>query len=206
MKSMYIGSGDVAALLAGLQTKTHQKLLKRFVSNEKPYYNAKASPIDALRTGAIIEDRYGLLLPDDYYPQYKAVCEIQDVLTCSLDFAKLEKGNIVDFQELKSCSFNDFLEFENYRNDSKKGIDYIKKRYKSNYNQIQEQLLCTGLDSAELVFVAVYTYEDEVNYNRDIKENEIIKFRIKKDQDVIVKIIDRSNIFQTIKDAYNVRN
>lgn len=202
MKSMYIGSGDVLALLAGLQTKAHQKLLRRFVSNEKPYYNAKASPIDALRTGAIIEDRYGLILPDNYYPQFKVICEIQDVLTCSLDFAKLEKGNIVDFQELKSCSFNDFLEFENYRTNLDKGIEYIKKRYKSNYNQVQEQLLCTSLDSAELVFVAVYTYEDEINYNREIKENEIIKFRIKRDEQVISKIIERSNIFQIIKDAY----
>jgi len=202
MKSMYIGSGDVTALLSGLQTKGHHKLLSRFVSDQKPYYNAKASPIDALRTGAIIEERYGLILPDDYYPQVKAICKNQDVLKCSLDFAKMSKGKIVDFQELKSCSFNDFLSFEKFREDHSGGVNYIKKKYKNNYNQVQEQLLCTGLYSAEIVFVVVYTYDDEVNYNRDIKENEVIKFRIERDETVISKLLDRSNIFQQIKNTY----
>ena len=144
MKSNYIGSGDIVNLLAGLQTKSHQKLLKRFVSDETPNYNAKASPIDALRTGAIIEERYGLILPDDYYPQVKATCKEMDVFKCSLDFAQMKAGKIVDFEEVKSCSFTDFLNFEDFRNDEEKGIEYIKKKYKANYNQVQQQLLCTG--------------------------------------------------------------
>jgi len=202
MKTMYIGSADVLALLSGLQTKTHHKLLKRFVSDKKPYYNAKASPIDALRTGAIIEERYGLITPDDFYPQFVKVYEKMDVLKCSLDFAQIEGGKVINFEELKSCSFNDFLEFEKFRDDPNAGIDYIRKRYKANYNQVQEQLLCTELDSAYIVFVAVYTYDDEINYHRDIKPNEIIKFKIKRDEEVISKIINRAEIFQTIKNIY----
>ena len=102
MISMYIGSGDVAALLAGMDTQTHQKLLQRFVSGEKPYYNAKASPIDALRTGAILEDRYLLTLPDNFFAQYVVVSKEMDVFKSSLDFAKIENGEVVDFDELKS--------------------------------------------------------------------------------------------------------
>ena len=203
MISMYIGSGDTTQLLSGVHTKGHHKLLRRFVSGVKPYYNAKASPIDALRTGAIIEERYELILSDNYYPQVKAICEQQNVLTCSIDFAKIEKGKVVDFQELKSCSFNDFLEFEKFRNNPEKGVEYIKKKYKNNYRQLQEQLLCTGLESAEIVFVVVYTYDDEINYNRDIKENEIIKFRIQRDETVIKMLLDKSNIFQQIKNTYH---
>lgn len=202
MKSMYIGSGDTASLLAGLSTKSHHKLLRRFVSDQKPYYNAKASPIDALRTGSIIEERYGLILPDDYYPQVKAKCDNPNVLTCSLDFAKMEAGKITNFEEVKSCSFTDFLKFEDFRNDETAGIEFIKKRYKANYNQVQHQLLCTGLDSAFIVFVVVYTYDDEVNYNRDIKDNEVIKFEIKRDSKVIELIRERAKIFQSIKDVY----
>jgi len=202
MKTMYIGSGDVAALLAGLHTKTHHNLLKRFVSDRKPHYNAKASPIDALRTGAIIEDRYGLILPNDFYPQVVKVYDKMDVLKCSLDFAQMANGKIINFEELKSCSFNDFLAFEKFRNDSLGGVEYIKKRYKANYNQVQEQLLCTGLDSAFIVFVAVYTYDDDVNYTRNIKANEVIKFSIKRDETVMSKIIERAEIFQQIKNNY----
>ena len=69
MKSMYIGSGDVHALLMGRNTDGHQKLLRRFVSGEKPRYNAKASPIDALRTGAILEERYFITLGENFYSQ-----------------------------------------------------------------------------------------------------------------------------------------
>lgn len=79
MNTMYIGSGDTTALLAGLNTETHYKLLRRFVSGVKPYYNARASPIDALRTGAILEERYLLTLPDNYYAQYLARCEELDL-------------------------------------------------------------------------------------------------------------------------------
>ena len=197
MKTMYIGSGDVSALLAGKSTLAHAKLLQQFVSNTYPNYNSKASPIDALRTGAILEDRYMCYLGDDYYPQYKCTCKEMDVLTCSIDFAKLDKGKIIDFEELKTCNFNDFLELQ------KQDIEYIKKNYKNNYNQVQHQLLCTGLEYAHLVFVVVYSYDDEINETRDIKDNEIIKFKINRDDEVINKIKERAKIFQTIKDYYN---
>lgn len=193
---MYIGSGDTTSLLAGLNTKSHAKLLQRFVSDIIPYYNAKNSPIDALRTGAILEDRYFLILPDEYYAQYKSVCEELDVLKSSIDFALLDKGEIVDFEETKTCNFNDFLILQNAN------IEYVKNKYKNNYNQVQFQLLCSGLNEASLVFIAVYSYKDEDNYIRDIKENEVVKFRVKRDELVINKIKERGLIYQQIKDAY----
>lgn len=193
---MYIGSGDTTALLAGLNTQSHKKLLQRFVSDERPYYNALASPIDALRTGAILESRYLLTLDNGYYEQVKAVCKEFDVLKSSIDFAKLENSRIIDFDELKTANFDDFLKIRDG------GIEYVKKKYKNNYNQVQFQLLCTGLESANLVFLVVYTYEDEVNQERNIQPNEIITFRIKRDKDVISKITERATIFQQIKDFY----
>lgn len=196
MKSMYVGSGDCYALLSGKDTKTHQKLLQRFVSNEKPYYNALNSPIDALRTGAILEDRYLLTLDDGYYSQYKAVCTELDVLKSSIDFAKIESGKIIDFDELKTANFDDFLKLQNA------DIEYIKKRYKANYNQVQFQLLCTGLDSANLVFLVVYSYEDEINQERIIQPNELVSFRVQRDEEVILNIRTRALIFQNIKDFY----
>lgn len=201
--TMYIGSGDVTALLAGLNTKAHHNLLKRFVSGVKPYYNAKNSPIDALRTGAILEDRYFLTLPDGYYSQFSVVSEKMSVLKSSLDFAKLEGGKVVDFDELKTCSFNDFLKFEDFRHNNAGGVEYIKKNYKDNYNQFQQQLYTTGLGEANIVFLVVYSYEDNENYNREIQPNEWIKFRVSRDEDVISRIEKRSDIFQQIKNTYD---
>ena len=203
MRSMYIGSGDISALLAGINTKAQQHLLRRFVSDEIPYYNAKASPIDALRTGAILEERYFLLLPDNYFPQFKVVCDIKDVLKASIDFAKIENSKIVDFEELKTANLMDYLDIEDaHRNGN---LDFIKKKYKNNYNQVQEQLLCSGLDEASLVFLAVYSYEDDVNYTRNIQESEYVKFRIKRDEQVINTILERAEIYQTIKNYYEPR-
>ena len=202
MKSMYIGSGDVSNLMAGLGTKSQANLLRRFVSDEIPHYNAKASPIDALRTGAILEDRYQLVLDDNYYPQCKVTSKEMDVFKCSLDYSKIIDSVIVDFDELKTCSFTDFLNFEPFRNDNDKGVEFIKKKYKKNYMQVQEQLFCTELDSCNIVFLAVYSYVDEENYNRDIKPNEFIKFRIKRDEKAIELIKSRGKIFQSIKDYY----
>lgn len=196
MKSMYIGSGDTSSLLAGKKTLAYKKLLQRFVSDEKPYYNSKASPIDALRTGAILEDRYLLFIDDDFYSQCKVVCNDFDVLLSTLDFAKYKNDKVTEFQELKTCQFDDFLKLQNA------DIDYIKKKYKNNYNQVQQQLLCSGLESATLVFLIVYEYDDEINYNRDISDDQIIKFGIKRDELVISNIIERASYFQTIKDLY----
>ena len=197
MKSMYVGSGDTSSLLASKNTLAFKKLLKRFVSDEKPYYNAKASPIDALRTGAILEDRYFLFLEDDFYSQCKVVCSEFDVLTSTLDFAKYENDKIVEFQELKTCQFDDFLKLQTA------DIDYVKRAYKNNYNQVQEQLLCSGLKTAKLVFLVVYEYDDDINYNRDITADQLITFEVKRDELVIGKIIERASFFQTIKDLYN---
>jgi len=202
MKTMYIGSGDVSSLMAGLQTKAHARLLQKFVSDEKPHWNSKASPIDALRTGAILEERYFLTLPDDYYEQVRSTSKEMDVFKCSIDFAKLSNSEVVDFEELKTCAFNDFLNLEPFRNDNTGGVAFIEKRYKKYYNQVQEQLYCTELDSATMAFLVVYSYDDEVNYARNVKPSEVIKFRIKRDEAVISRIKQRGVIFQTIKDYF----
>lgn len=201
MNTMYIGSGDVTALLSGRGTEAHQKLLRRFVSGEVPYYNALASPIDACRTGAILEERYLLTLPDDYFAQVKVTCPDMDVFRCSLDFARIDKGKVVDFDELKSVSINDFIEINSIE-DRDDLLEYVRKKYKHYYNQVQEQLYCTGLDEANLVFLCVYSYDDEENYSRDIRPNEVLKVRIGRDDEVIRFIKDRGRIFQQIKDCY----
>jgi hypothetical protein len=195
-ETMYIGSGDVSALFSGRETKSHISLMQRFVSGEKPYYNARASPVDALRTGAILEDRYLLVLPEEYYPQFVVESEEMDVFKSSLDFARIEKGKVVDFDELKTCSFDDFLLLR------ENGVDFKKGAYKKYYNQIQEQLYCTGLPSANLVFLVAYSYVDEENYSREIQENEYVKFRVNRDESVISLIKERGKIFQQIKDYY----
>jgi hypothetical protein len=195
IKSMYIGSGDVHALLMGKDTAGHLALLQKFVSNEKPNYNAEASPIDALRIGKILEENYYKTIPD-YYPQTVVVCDgIDNVFRASIDFAKIQKGKIVDFDELKTVNFVDFLEI-------KQSAEYVKKHYKANYNQVQHQLLCTGLHSCNIVFLVVYSYDDTENRNREIKPNEFIKIRIFRDEKVINEIKERGSIFQQIKDFY----
>jgi hypothetical protein len=193
---MYIGSADVGALLAGKDTKAHIALMQRFVSGEKPCYNAKASPIDALRTGAILEDRYLLALPENYYAQYTVTSKEMDVFRCTIDFAKIENGSIVDFDELKTCAFDDFLIIQ------EKGIDFKKPAYKKYFYQIQEQMYCTGLPSANLVFLVVYVYDDDKNCAREINGNEYVKFRVERDENAITLIKERGMIFQQIKDYY----
>lgn len=203
MKSMNIGSGDVVKLLSGIHTKGFQDLLRKFVSDEKPNYNAIASPVDALRTGAILEVRYFMCLSDNYIPQYAVVSEDMDVFKASIDFAKLKKGKVIDFDELKTCFLPDFMEFQKYKGaDYDVYIEYLKKNYKANYNQIQEQLYVTDLQEANLVFLSVFTYDDNENLTRNIKENEYIKFRIKRDEEVISLIKERGQIFQQIKDYF----
>lgn len=201
MSGMYIGSGDVTALLSGKGTEAHQKLLRRFVSGEVPYYNALASPIDACRTGAILEGRYLLTLPEDYFTQVKVTCGDMDVFRCSLDFARIDKGEVVDFDELKSVSISDFIEINSIE-DYDGLLAFVRKKYKHYYNQVQEQLYCTGLEEANLVFLCVYSYDDEENYLRDIQPNEVLKVRIGRDEEVISFIKERGRIFQQIKDCY----
>ena len=202
--NLYIGSGDVKSLLMGKETKGYQDLFRKFVSDTTPYYNALASPIDALRTGAILEEKYILTLSDDYYPQVKSHSKEMDVFSSSLDFAKINGGNIVDFDELKTIWFTDFVELiQPMQVLSEEDLQVkIQKDFKTYYNQIQEQLYTTGLQSCNLVFLAVMSYEDDVNYLREIKENEVIKLRIYRNLSVIDKIKDAGQIFQTIKNNF----
>jgi len=202
MRSMYIGSGDTAALLAGRDTKAHTALLQRFVSDTIPYYNALASPIDALRTGAIIEDRFYLTLPEGWFPQVKVMCSEMDCLRASLDFAQIDGGHVVEFIECKSVFMTDFIEIESCVDYPEAALKMIKTTYKSYYNQVQQQLLCSGLPSARLVFICVYDYNDEVNKTRDIAARDCLEFIIERDEAVIEKIKERAAIFQQIKDYY----
>ena len=202
-ETMYIGSGDVRLLMAGKNTKTHAQLMQRFVSGVKPHYNALASPIDALRTGAILEERYLLVLPDDYYPQYVVKSTEMDVFKASIDFARLQDGIVVDFDELKTLSFNDFVEqVEPLRGDNDALVQYVIKKHKSYYYQVQEQLFCAGLSSANIVFLCVNSYDDDENWQRIITDNEYCKVRIERDEKAIEEIKERGAIFQAIKDYY----
>lgn len=199
--NLRIGSGDTAHLLAGKTTKGYSALWQKFVADNPPYYNAKASPIDALRIGAILEDRYYLSLPDGFYPQWKATCDEMDVLGASLDFAKLDGGKVVDFEELKTISFNDFIDIIQPLANNPDAVKVLKTKFKKYYNQVQEQLLCTDLESALLVFLPVYNYIDEDNYNRDVRQDEVVKFRIFRDAEVIDFIKERATPFQIVKDS-----
>lgn len=204
IKTMYIGSGDIHALMSAKNSQAHLALLQRFVSNIIPYYNAKASPIDALRTGAILEDRYLLTLPDNYFPQVTVYSQEMNVFKCTLDFAKIQEGKIVDFDELKTIYLTDYLEFETLKKASPAELlQYICRKYKPYYCQIQQQLFCTNLDEANLVFLSVTNYDDELNRQREIQPNEYFKIRIKRNNPIIEKIKKRGHIFQQLKDYYH---
>lgn len=193
---MQIGSGDVSALMAGIDTQAHRNLLEKFVAQQDDFYNAKASPIDALRTGAILEERFFLTLPENYFPQYKVFSEEMNVFRASLDFGKIEKGFLVDFIELKTVWFEEFFSIE-------MTTEYIRKNFKKYCNQIQEQLYCSGLDSCEICFLSVYSYDDETNYSREILPEDVKKMRIFRDEITISEIKERGMIFQQIKDYFN---
>jgi len=198
-----LGSGDTTKLLSGKTTKGFGDLLRKFVAEDREYWNSFASPLDALRTGAILEIRYLDTLDDGYFCQYKATCKEFDCLTASLDFAKVELGEIVDFDELKTIFLTEYIDAIVPLADlpQKDQIAVLKKKFKNNYNQVQFQLLCSGLDSANLVFLSVESYEDDENYLREIKEGDYTKFRIFRDEWVIAKIMERATLFQMIKDS-----
>ena len=202
--NLTIGSGDISALMAGINTKTFGDLMRKFVDENKPYYNALASPIDALRTGAILEQNYLKLLSDDYFIQYKATNEEMDVFTSSLDFAKINGGKVVDFDEMKTINFSDYIGLIHpmIGLDEKEQKSLLLKNFKKNYYQVQIQLFCSKLESANIVFVAVDSYIDEENLVREIQENEYAKFRVYRDENIINQIIQKGQIFQTIKDYF----
>lgn len=192
---MYIGSGDVNAILAGIKTKTYQIFFARFCSGEVPYYNAKLSPIDACRTGAILEERYLLSLPDNYFPQYKVTSKEMDVFKASLDYGEVVVGKLKNAIEFKTIWFEDFVSIE-------MDLEYIKKKFKKYYIQIQEQLYCSELKEITLKFCPVYTYDDKINNNRIIDESELKCIVIKRDNKIIEKIKERGVFFQSIKNHF----
>lgn len=200
-----IGSGDIAYLMMGKDTKGYQQLLQRFVAENRPYWNSFASPIDALRTGAILEYNYLSHLPDNYIFQKKVQCEEMDVFVASIDFAKIDNGEIVDFDELKTIFLPDYLELIMPFADQPEEIylPMLKKKFKKNYEQIQDQLMCADLDSANLVFMSVMSYDDEENQLRAITPKDYTKFRIHRDESVISEIKEKGRFFQDIKDHFS---
>lgn len=201
--STYIGSGDVSSMMAGKDTKAYLSLMQRFVSNEIPYYNAKESPIDALRTGAILEERFFLTLDDSWFYQYFVQSNEMDVFKATLDFAQINGGEVVDFIELKTVGFNDYITMvEPIRDDNKALVDFLKKKHKNYYNQIQEQIYCTQLERAHLCFLSVTSYDDEENYTRIINSHEYTLVEVERDDEVIDAIKERGQIFQTIKNNF----
>lgn len=202
--TMYIGSGDIVQLMQAKQTSGFQKLLVRFTSGEVPYYNAKSSPIDACRTGAILEDRFYLTLGDDWYPQVKVISSEMNVFKASLDFSRIKEGKVVEFIEMKTINTPKFTKLSETlaTMDDASMLTYIKKAFKKYYYQVQEQLYCSGLESATLMFVNTFTYDDTVNYRRDIIDDDLLKVKIIRDDKVINEIKEKGKLFQTIKDYF----
>lgn len=201
LSTLYIGSGDVHALMMGRTSAGYLRLLQRFVSGIVPHYNALASPIDALRTGAILEERFYQTLPFEWFPQYRVQSDEMDVFRASLDFAKLEEGRVVDFIELKTVNLDEYIEnIQPIVDDNDALLEFLRRKRPSYYNQIQEQMYCAGLDVAHLVFLSVTSYDDAENYARDIKDNEYVMVTVPRDNDTISEIKEKGKLFQTIRD------
>lgn len=201
LSTLYIGSGDVHALMMGRTSAGYLRLLQRFVSGIVPHYNALASPIDALRTGAILEERFYQTLPFEWFPQYRVQSDEMDVFRASLDFAKLDEGRVVDFIELKTVNLDEYIEnIQPIVDDNDALLEFLKRKRPSYYNQIQEQMYCAGLDVAHLVFLSVTSYDDAENYARDIKDNEYVMVTVPRDNDTINEIKEKGKLFQTIRD------
>ena len=201
LSTLYIGSGDVHALMMGRTSAGYLRLLQRFVSGIVPHYNALASPIDALRTGAILEERFYQTLPFEWFPQYRVQSDEMDVFRASLDFAKLEEGRVVDFIELKTVNLDEYIEnIQPIVDDNDALLEFLRRKRPSYYNQIQEQMYCAGLDVAHLVFLSVTSYDDAENYARDIKDNEYVMVTVPRDNDTINEIKEKGKLFQTIRD------
>lgn len=196
-----IGSGDIkSVMVVNKETKSYKEFLMKFFGIKHIIYNALNSPIDWLRIGAILESRFYKTLSSEWYEQVKVQCKEQDVLTVSLDFSKLENGEVIDFIELKSVNFQKFLDIQEISQEE------VKKKFKEYYNQIQSQLYATGLKEASLVFLVVYNYDDLDNLTREIKPNEILEIRIKRDEKTIEKIKKELVFYQNCKDYLGGKN
>jgi hypothetical protein len=187
--------------MMGRTSAGYLRLLQRFVSGIVPHYNALASPIDALRTGAILEERFYQTLPFEWFPQYRVQSDEMDVFRASLDFAKLDEGRVVDFIELKTVNLDEYIEnIQPIVDDNDALLEFLKRKRPSYYNQIQEQMYCAGLDVAHLVFLSVTSYDDAENYARDIKDNEYVMVTVPRDNDTISEIKEKGKLFQIIRD------
>lgn len=203
--SLILGSGDIPKLISGKQTKGYRGLWIKFIDTVPPNYNALASPINAMRTGVILETPYLNYLGDDYYPQVKHQSEAMDVFKVSIDFAKFLGGKMVDFDELKTIFITDFIDIikpmkKLSQSDQQK---IVKAKFRNNYYQIQGQLFATDLEEANIAFLSVENYDDEENAIRIIEDNDVVKFRIKRDKKAIDLIKERGLIFQNVKDNFN---
>jgi hypothetical protein len=197
-----IGSGDVKSIMMGRTTKGYQDFLRTFVSDDIQVYNSYASPIDALRTGKVLEDRFANYI-EGYYVDYKVRSTAMDVLACSLDFAKLDNGKVVDFIELKTMWFTDYLDLVSpIKGDNDRLVQWFKKDAKVYYNQVQEQLYVTELDSCDVRYLCVQSYDDEFNEAYNVTENDFTSFRISRDEEVISKILKAAEFFQGIKNHF----
>lgn len=196
MAFLTLSSSDAPVLLSGMETQGYRKLLRKFSGELQPEYNSLASPIDALRTGSIIEQRYLLSTPINYFSQYFAQSKEMDVFTAHIDFAIMEGGKIVDHEEVKSVEFSDFIKLKSVDDPE----PYILKSYKNNYIQLQQQLICTGNDSGQLVFICVHSYDDAENYSRIIVDKDIVRFRINRNEEMIDNLMRRARPFQYFRD------
>lgn len=193
---MRIGSGHVKDLLQGVETKGFKDLLVKFIKDEPENRNALNSPIQQFRTGAILEEVMYKSMPDSYMAQVRMQSKDYDIMTCTLDFALLDKGKVTYFVEMKTLNFDSFISLYSTANK----LDYVRKYYKSYYNQVQEQMLVTGLKSCTIMFVVVLSDDDNENWNRVFNKEDIVNVVIPFDQKVGDKIIERIKFFQQIKD------
>ena len=104
---------------------------------------------------------------------------------------------------MKTAWLTDYQHINLFRDKSKdEQIAFLKKNYKHNYEQVQFQLMCTGLEKANLCYLEVQSYDDTENYHRVIEPDEYLIFEIERDEVVIQTIKLRVILFQYIKDTY----
>lgn len=198
-----IGSGDCKSIMMGKKTNGYQEFLRKFVSDDIQVYNSYASPIDALRTGKILEDRFALTLEEGWFVDVKVRSNAFDVMAASLDFGKMDEGKLVDFIEMKTMWLTDYLDFVSpIKGDNASLVQWFKKSAKTYYEQVQWQLYVSELESCQVCYLAVQSYDDDFNNKYVITENDYAMFRVKRDQDVIDKILKEVEFFQKIKNHF----